>query len=76
MARIAKDRILLIVGLTAGSARVCAQGWQHLGNVQAVDKRNDGVVLTAGTAKVQIAFFRPGIVRVRVAPPGTFPKDL
>ena len=45
-----------------------AQGWQHLGNVQHVDKLPDGIELTAGAAKVRITAFRDGIVRVRVAP--------
>src|SRR5260370_4674732 len=62
-----------------GSARGCglgvAQGWQHLGKVQRVEKLKDGVELTAGAAKVRIAVFRDGVFRVRVAPNGTFPKD-
>jgi alpha-glucosidase len=52
-----------------------AQGWQHLENVQKVEKLPDGVELTAGTAKVRITAFRDGIVRVRVAPNGNFPAD-
>ena len=52
-----------------------AQGWQHLGNVQKVEKLPDGVELTAGAAKVRITAFRDGIVRVRVAPKGNFPAD-
>jgi alpha-glucosidase len=76
MARVAKGWMLLAPWLVAGwAASVRAQGWQHVGTVQSVEKRNDGVVLAAGAAKVQITFFRPGIVRVRVAPTGEFPKD-
>jgi alpha-glucosidase len=52
-----------------------AQGWQHIGNVQKVDKLPDGVELTAGKAKVRVTVFREGVFRVRVAPTGTFPKD-
>jgi len=52
-----------------------AQGWHHLGNVQHVEQQKDGVELTAGSAKVRITAFRDGIVRVRVAPNGNFPKD-
>ena len=59
----------------AAATPIGAQGWQHVGNVQSVEKRSDGAVLTAGSAKVQITFFRPGIVRVRLAPTGAFPKD-
>ena len=74
-AKIGKRCGLLTLALCAAVITARAQGWQHVGNVQAVEKRNDGVVLTAGSAKVQVTFFRPGIVRVRVAPTGTFPKD-
>ena len=52
-----------------------AQGWQHVGNVQKVDKLPDGVELTAGKAKVRVTVFREGLFRVRVAPAGSFPKD-
>jgi alpha-glucosidase len=52
-----------------------AQGWQHIGNVQKVEKMPDGVELTAGKAKVRVTAFREGIFRVRVAPTGTFGKD-
>jgi alpha-glucosidase len=52
-----------------------AQGWHHLGDVQGVETLKDGMVLTSGKAKVRIIAVRDGIVRVRVAPTGTFPKD-
>jgi alpha-glucosidase len=52
-----------------------AQGWQHIGSVQRVEKLLDGVELTAGAAKVRITAFRDGVLRVRVAPDGTFAKD-
>src|SRR6202022_1085189 len=52
-----------------------AQGWQHVGAVQRVEKLKDGVELTAGRAKVRITVFNDAIVRVRVAPQGNFPKD-
>src|SRR6267143_767511 len=58
-----------------GSGFAVAQGWQHLGNVQRVEKLKDGVELTAGAAKVRITAFRDGVFRVRLAPNGTFPKD-
>lgn len=54
---------------------VSAQGWQHVGAVQNVEKLKDGVELTAGTAKVRVTVFRDGVFRVRVAPHGTFSKD-
>lgn len=74
--RVAARRIgmsVLALGLVAGS--VSAQGWQHLGKVQKVEKRKEGVELTAGAAKVRLTVFREGVFRVRVAPKGTFPKD-
>jgi len=66
------------IGLFAsvfGGGLAVAQGWQHLGKVQRVEKLKDGVELTAGTAKVRLTVFRDGVFRVRVAPNGTFPKD-
>ena len=64
---------LLVSALGCGIA--VAQGWQHLGKVQRVEKLKDGVELTAGAAKVRITVFRDGVFRVRLAPNGTFPKD-
>ncbi len=64
---------LLALGLCA--AHASADGWQHLGTVQRVEKLKDGVELTAGRAKIRITAFNDGIVRVRVAPQGSFPKD-
>jgi alpha-glucosidase len=66
------------IGLLAsalGCGIAAAQGWQHLGKVQRVEKMKDGVELIAGPAKVRITVFRDGLFRVRVAPNGTFPKD-
>ena len=53
-----------LLACTLGDARVWAQGWQHIGNVQHVEKLADGVELSAGTAKVRITAFRSGIFRV------------
>jgi alpha-glucosidase len=64
---------LLICALGGGAA--LAQGWQHVGKVQRVDKRSDGVELTAGSAKVLVTAFCDGVFRVRVAPKGVFSKD-
>jgi alpha-glucosidase len=52
-----------------------ADGWQHVGAVERVEKLNDGVALAAGRARVRITAFRDGVIRVRVAPLGTFSKD-
>jgi alpha-glucosidase len=64
---------ILLCAFVANSAG--ATGWQHIGNVQRVEKLPDGVELTAGSAKVRITAFRDGVIRVRLAPQGTFPKD-
>jgi alpha-glucosidase len=66
------------IGLLAsalGCGITVAQGWQHIGRVQRVEKLKDGVELTAGAAKVRVTVFRDDIFRVRVAADGTFPKD-
>ncbi len=58
-----------------GATSAGANGWQHIGNVQRVEKLPNGVELTAGPAKLRITAFRDGIIRVRLAPQGSFPKD-
>jgi alpha-glucosidase len=66
------------IGLLAsalGCGIAFAQGWQHIGKVERVEKLKDGVELTAGKAKVRVTAFRAGIFRVRVAPDGNFQKD-
>ncbi|PYU74464.1 MAG: hypothetical protein DMG49_04695, partial [Acidobacteria bacterium] len=66
------------IGLLAsalGCGIAVAQGWQHVGKVQRVEKLKDGVELTAGAAKVRVTVFRDGVFRVHLAPDGTFPKD-
>jgi alpha-glucosidase len=64
--------LLLFVGAASSAG---ATGWQHIGNVQRVGKLPNGVELTAGPAKLRITAFRDGIIRVRLAPQGSFPKD-
>jgi len=66
------------IGLFAyalASGVVFAQGWQHLGKVQRVERLKDGVELTSGSARVRVTVFRDGVFRVRLAPNGTFAKD-
>jgi alpha-glucosidase len=68
---------LLVCAL--GSAPGLAQGWQHIGKVVGVDTikegLQDGVELTAGQTRVRVTQFYNGVIRVRVAPNGHFPKD-
>jgi alpha-glucosidase len=63
---------LLLCAISASNA--AATGWQHIGNVQRVEKLKDGVELTAGPAKLRVTVFRDGVIRVRLAPQGSFPK--
>lgn len=67
--------LLLIVVLCFFCSSGRSQGWEHLGKVDSVEKLPDGVELVSGKAKVRITFVREGIVRIRVAPNGAFPKD-
>jgi alpha-glucosidase len=68
---------LLVCALGNGAA--LAQGWQHIGKVERVDKFQDGfedgVELTVGAAKVRVTQIYNGVLRVRVAPNGHFSKD-
>src|SRR5215472_14256212 len=75
MGRLVRRFILLTLAVAYFSAAAFAQGWQHLGKVQHVEKLSDGIELTAGAAKVRITSFRPGVLRVRLAPQGSFAKD-
>jgi alpha-glucosidase len=75
MERLAQRIAIAMLALTLAGGTVLAQGWQHVGKVQRVEKLSGGVELTAGAAKVRVTAFRDGIFRVRVAPSGTFPKD-
>jgi len=73
--RISQRLLLPVIFVLLAPVALLAQGWQHIGNVQKVEKLPDGVELTAGKAKVRVTVFRDGIFRVRVAQAGTFPKD-
>jgi alpha-glucosidase len=76
MSRFAKCTGIGLLLFAISSSSAAATGWQHVGNVQRVEKLPDGVELTAGSAKVRITAFRDGVIRVRLAPQGLFPKDL
>ena len=66
---------LSMAAVAAVCGAVSAQGWQHLGKVESVERLKDGVELTSGGAKVRVTAFREGLFRVRLAPDGKFPKD-
>ncbi len=65
-----------LLASTLGCGIAVAQGWQHIGKVQRVEKFDDGIELTAGPAKVRVTQVYNGVLRVRVAPDGHFPKDI
>ncbi len=71
----ARRSALSLLAFAFCATGVWAQGWQHIGAVQRVEKLKDGVELTAGRAKVRITAFNDSVFRVRVAPLGNFPKD-
>jgi alpha-glucosidase len=72
LARLASFTALLAVAFSSASL---AQGWRHLGSLQHLEKLQDGVELSDGNAQVRVTAFRDGVIRVRVAPQGRFPKD-
>jgi alpha-glucosidase len=72
---LARRRVLVWLAFAFCATPASAQGWQHLGAVQRVEKVADGLELSAGRAKVRITAFSDSVIRVRVAPEGTFPKD-
>ncbi|HEX8284789.1 MAG TPA: TIM-barrel domain-containing protein [Pyrinomonadaceae bacterium] len=50
--------------------------WRAVGDVRAVERRADGVVLTLTSgARVSVTFYDLEVVRVRLAPSGTFERD-
>ena len=75
MSHIARRSALGLILCAASTCSAAATGWQHIGNVQRVEKLQNGVELTAGSAKLRITVFRDGVIRVRLAPQGSFPKD-
>jgi alpha-glucosidase len=66
---------IAVLASSMGCGLAVGQGWQHLGKVQRVEKIQDGIELTAGAAKVRVTQVYNGVLRVRVAPDGHFPKD-
>lgn len=71
----ARRSALILIALASSTVTASAQGWQHLGDVNRIEKVRDGVELTSGRAKVRITAFNDSIVRVRVAPQGSFARD-
>jgi len=72
---LARPRVLVWLAFAFCATSASAQGWQHLGAVQRVEKVADGLELTAGHTRVRITAFSDSVIRVRVAPEGKFSKD-
>jgi alpha-glucosidase len=75
MGRLARQAIFAALSFLLITVSSFAQGWRHLGKAQSVERLPDGIELTAGSAKLRITSFRPGVIRVRLAPQGSFAKD-
>jgi len=75
MPRLARWTGICILFCVLSTGNASATGWQHIGNVQRAERLPNGVELTSGSAKVRITVFRDGIIRVQLAPQGSFPKD-
>jgi alpha-glucosidase len=67
--------VAVLLGGALLAATAHAAGWQTAGGVKHVVRLPDGVELVCDAARVRVTFFREGIVRVRLAPTGTFAKD-
>ncbi len=51
-------------------------GWQHIGAVTRVKTMANGVEVQAGQARVRVIAISDSVIRVRLAPDGSFPPDL
>src|SRR5215470_7393106 len=49
--------------------------WRPLGDVTAVQRLENGVEVSAGSAHVRVAALGPNVIRVQYAPQGSFPAD-
>jgi len=73
-ARFAFVALALFLLLPASEARAA---WRAAGDVKAVERQTDGVILTLTSgARVAVTFRDLETVRVRFAPSGTFERDL
>jgi len=69
--------LLLAAVIVLGSQVATAQaGWQHVGRVTRVQVLRNGVELEAGRTRARVVAMGESVVRVRVAPDGSFPPDL
>jgi alpha-glucosidase len=80
--RLARGRAHLLLAALAAAFLLCAAptearaAWRAVGDVRAVARQTDGVVLTLTSgARVAVTFRDLEMVRVRLAPSGTFERD-
>ncbi|HRX87184.1 MAG TPA: glycoside hydrolase family 31 protein [Phycisphaerae bacterium] len=67
--------LLFACVLTCSLAPVVRADWRSLGDVTGHEHDGAVVTLTCGAAKVQLIAMSDAVVRVRLAPDGTFPED-
>jgi alpha-glucosidase len=75
MSQSLKRLAILLFSPALCAVNASGDGWQHLGPVQRIEKLKDGVELLAGKSRIRITQVHDGVLRVRVAKDGTFPKD-
>ncbi len=64
-----------ILPLFAGLATISADSWHHLGDVQSFELDGSNLNLSCKNASVRISAMSNHVVRVRLAPEGTFGRD-
>ncbi len=62
-------------GSTPEPIQDASRGWQSVGAMTGFDFDGESLVVTCGVIKISIAPDRAGMVRVRLAPTGTFARD-
>lgn len=69
--------LLLVFCFFSPAAKTASAGWQPVGRITQVlvQKPNRVVLASSSGAKVSVEFFDLGVVRIRVAPTGTFERD-
>lgn len=66
-------RVAALLFAVTGSAN--AAGWRHLGDAGRVERKDDGVVVASGAARLRVSAYADGVFRVRLAPDGRFGAD-
>ncbi|HEY4682561.1 MAG TPA: glycoside hydrolase family 31 protein [Candidatus Acidoferrales bacterium] len=71
------NRYLLgaILAVAVVSLPAFPSGWQHVGAVTGIEVKPNGLQLQAGQARVWVVAISESVIRVRLAPEGSFPAD-